>query len=97
MVTAELSVSVAGKGTSMGRFVRAAVEALRKNKRIRVVPGPMSTAIEGRLEDVFKAAETAHNAVLKLGAGRVGTLLKIDDRRDKPSTLKYKHEVVREI
>ena len=90
MVVAEVSVSVLGESASIGRFVRTAVEALKKSG-LKTLPGPNSTSIEAAtLDEVLAAVRDAHMAVVNAGAKRVVTTLKIDDRRDKLATMESK-------
>ncbi len=90
MITAELSIVVVGAGTSMGKYIRAAEEALRKTK-IRIMPSPMGTNIEARtIDEILAATKDAHQAALDAGAKRVLTTLRIDDRKDKDATLDSK-------
>jgi len=90
MIVAEVSVSVLGEGSSIGHFVRAAVEALKKSG-LKTLPGPNSTSIEAAsIDEILEAVRAAHMAVADAGAKRVVTTLKIDDRRDKSATLEAK-------
>jgi len=90
MIVAEVSVSVLGEGSSIGQFVRLAVEAL-KHSGLKTLPGPNSTSIEAAsIDEILGAVKAAHMAVVDAGANRVVTTLKIDDRRDKPATLETK-------
>ena len=90
MVVAEVSVSVLVESASIGRFVRTAVEALKKSG-LKTLPGPNSTSIEAAtLDEVLAAVRDAHIAVVNAGAKRVVTTLKIDDRRDKLATMESK-------
>lgn len=90
MIVAEVSVSVLGEGASIGRFVQAAVEALKKSG-LKTLPGPNGTAIEAlNIDEILNAVRAAHMAVVEKGAKRVVTTLKIDDRRDKPATIETK-------
>ena len=90
MVVAEVSVSVLVESASIGRFVRTAVEALKKSG-LRTLPGPNSTSIEAAtLDEILAAVRDAHIAVVNAGAKRVVTTLKIDDRRDKLATMESK-------
>ena len=90
MIVAEVSVSVLGESSSIGHFVRAAVEALKKSG-LKTLPGPNGTSIEAAsIDEVLGAVRAAHMAVVDAGAKRVVTTLKIDDRRDKPATLETK-------
>jgi len=90
VIVAEVSVSVLGESSSIGHFVRAAVEALKKSG-LKTLPGPNSTSIEAAtLDEVLAAVRDAHMAVVDAGAKRVVTTLKIDDRRDKLATMESK-------
>jgi len=55
----------------------------------------MSTLIEGTPTDLFAVLARLHEAPFARGAGRVYSVIKIDDRRDKESTLAHKVESVR--
>jgi uncharacterized protein (TIGR00106 family) len=90
MIVAEVSVTVLGEGSSIGRFVQVAVEALKKSG-LKTLPGPNGTSIEAvSIDEILGAVKAAHMAVVDTGAKRVVTTLKIDDRRDKPATLETK-------
>jgi len=90
MVVAEVSVSVLGESTSIGYFVRTAVEALKKSG-LKTIPGPNSTSIEAAtIDEVLAAVRDAHMAAVNAGAKRVVTTSKIDDRRDKLATIESK-------
>ena len=94
MIVAEVTVSVLGEGSSIGRFVRVAVDALKKSG-LKTVSGPNSTSIEAAtVEEVLDAVKAAHLAVVETGAKRVVTTLKIDDRRDKPATMETKLKAI---
>jgi len=81
-IIAELSTFPIGKGMSLSKYVKAAVKEL-ESCDVRVTRGAMGTTIEADdLDTLFKAVKLAHEAILKLGAKRVYTTLKIDDRRD---------------
>ena len=94
MVIAEISVTVLGKGPSIGPFVRVAVKELKKSG-LKTISGPNCTSIEAsNIDDILNAVKAAHLAVVEAGAKRVVTHLKIDDRRDKPATLETKMKAV---
>ncbi len=92
MIIAEFSVVPVGTKTpSVSRYVRAALEELGKDKKIRVKPHAMGTVIEARdLGDLFNAVGRAHEAVFKLGVERVVSEIKIDERRDKEASIEKK-------
>ena len=90
MIIAEISVVPIGEGTSVSRFVRLAIDELKKTG-LKTVSGPMGTSVEAAsLNEILNAARAAHEAVMRAGARRVITTLKIDDRRDKPATMETK-------
>ncbi len=94
MVIAELSVVPIGEGTSVSRHIRVAISVLKK-KGIKYEVGGMSTVMEAEdLDTLFSAIKEAHEAVLELGAKRVITTIKIDDRRDKLQTIESKKRAV---
>jgi uncharacterized protein (TIGR00106 family) len=57
----------------------------------------MGTIIEGSLDEVLEVIRKMHEVPFSKGASRVVTLLKIDDRRDKPVTMADKVESVRKL
>lgn len=92
MIIAEISIVPLGTGTpGVSAYVKAALEVLKKQDRIRVEPGAMGTVIEAsNLRDLFDAVEIAHNSVLGMGVKRVVTEIKIDERRDREATIESK-------
>ncbi len=94
MIVAELSVEPIGEGTSISRFVKEALEALRRSG-VKHVPNAMGTVIEANsLDELFAATKAAHEAVFRAGARRVVTTLRLDDRRDKAITIQSKLDAV---
>lgn len=94
---AEFSIVPVGtSGTSVSRYVAAAVKAFRDVEGLDFEVTPMGTvlAAEG-LDTIFEAVRRAHEAVAALGAKRVASTLRIDDRRDKPRTMRDKVEAVK--
>lgn len=92
MIIAEISIVPVGTGTpGVSAYVKAALEVLKKQDRVRVEPGAMGTVIEApNLRELFEAVEKAHNSVLEMDAKRVVTEIKIDERRDKEATIESK-------
>jgi uncharacterized protein (TIGR00106 family) len=83
-VIAEFSIHPIGEGTSVSRYVRSAVDELKKAKGVRLMVTPMATVLEAKnLSDILSAVGAAHEAVFSLGAKRVAFILRVDDRRDK--------------
>ena len=95
MILAQLSIAPVGKGTSLSKYVKIAINAL-KNEPVNIENNAMATVIEAEdLDTLFKAVQRAHNAVVESGAQRIITELKIDDRRDKKATISSKLESIR--
>ena len=91
VVIAEFSVHPIGQGTSVSRYVRAALNQLRKARGVRLLVTPMGTVIEASsLHDLLSAVEKAHESVFEEGAGRVSFTLLVDDRRDKKRRMEDK-------
>jgi len=94
MIISQLSIAPIGKGTSLSKYVKIAIDSIKKNN-INYKTNDMATVIETEdLKTLFKAVEDAHNAVLKSGAERIITELKIDDRRDKNVKMESKVKAV---
>jgi len=71
--------------------VKAAVTAVSKIKGLRLEVTPMSTILEAEeIETVLQAVIVAHEAVKALGAQRVSSTLRIDERLDKPRVMRDK-------
>ena len=83
MVIAEVSVFPRGTETaSIGRYVAAAVRELEASD-LKCTLGPMGTTVEAASpEELYAAVARAQSAVFNLGAGRVYTVIKMDERRD---------------
>ena len=83
MAIAAVSISPVGEGLSVGRYVAAALRVVRAQDRVRHRLDPMFTTLEGDLEDIYALVARMQEAVFAAGAQRVGTVIKIDDRRDR--------------
>jgi uncharacterized protein (TIGR00106 family) len=90
MAIAAVSISPVGEGVSVSRFVAAALRIARAEKRVRVRLDPMFTTLEGELDVVLALIRRMHEAVFEAGAVRVGTVIKIDDRRDRAASMEEK-------
>ncbi|MFC2050297.1 MTH1187 family thiamine-binding protein [Chloroflexota bacterium] len=97
-VIAEISIVPVGTGdTGLGHYVAACIEVLEGRKDISYRLTPMGTIIEGPLDKVLEVIQKMHEVPFNEGASRVVTFLKIDDRRDKPSTMAGKIESVMKL
>ena len=95
-VIAEVKVVPLGTGdTSLSDFVADVEKVLQKQKNLKTMLTPMSTIIEGELEDVMEAVREMHEVPFRKGAMRVSTQISIDDRRDIIASMGKKLESVR--
>lgn len=95
-----VAVSIAPVGSqspSVSRFVAAAESVLRRASDVRYELGPMFTTIEGDLSRIFALIQEMQEAVFAVGAARVSTVVKIDERRDKSNTMDHKVAAVRAL
>ena len=93
MAIVEVSVVPLGTGTtSVSLYVARAVEVLPGEKDIKYELTAMGTIIEGDLEHLLTLVRKMHEAVFDAGITRVVTTIKIDDRRDKISSMSSKME-----
>ena len=83
MAIVAVSISPVGVGVSLSRYVAAAERVVRGQDRIRVRLDPMFTTLEGDVGEIFALIPQMQDAVFEEGAPRVGTVIKIDDRRDR--------------
>ena len=97
MAIAAVSISPVGEGTSVSRYVAAALRVARAQDRVRIRLDPMFTTLEGDLDEIFALVRRMQEAVFEAGAQRVGTVLKIDDRRDRRARMEDKLQSVDEI
>jgi len=96
MVIMEINIIPLGTETpSVSKYIAQAVKVL-KEKGTKYELTSMGTIVEGELDDLLKLAKKMHLATFTQGIKRVVTTIKIDDRRDKPSTVKEKIQRVKE-
>jgi uncharacterized protein (TIGR00106 family) len=97
MTIVEISVIPLGTKTpSISKYVADALRILEKEKDIKYELTSMGTVIEGDLEKVLDLAKKMHEAVFDKEVSRVITIIKIDDRRDKPLSIEGKVKSVKE-
>lgn len=93
MAIVEVSVIPLGTGTpSLSRYVAQVVKVLQDEKDIKYELTSMGTIIEGDLERLLTLTRKMHQAAFDAGAMRVVTVAKIDERRDKISSMSSKIE-----
>lgn len=95
MAIGEVTVIPIGTGsTSLSSYVADMQRVLKEVQGITYELTSMGTIIEGPVPRILAAVEALHESPFAAGAMRVSTSLKIDDRRDKPSTSRSKLEAV---
>ncbi len=96
MAVVEISIVPLGTGnTSLSPYVAACEKELRENAEgLKYELTAMGTIIEGDLDQILKLIRRLHEVPFNNGAKRVSTSIKIDDRRDKTSSIKQKVQSV---
>ena len=92
MAMVAVSLSPGGVGPSVGEYVAEALRVLQAQDDVRWEAGPMFTTLEGDLRRILELVVEMEEAIFAMGCERVGTVLKIDDRRDQPVTIEGKME-----
>jgi len=96
MAIVDISVVPVGTPTaSLSGYVARAVEIVKQEKDIKYELTAMGTIIEGDFDRLMALVSQIHRSVLDAGVDRVVTVVKIDERRDKESTISGKIESVR--
>jgi uncharacterized protein (TIGR00106 family) len=91
MATADLTVISLGRpDASATAYVAEIQRRLARQDRVRYVMHAMGTSLEGETAEVLALVGELHAVPFELGAPRVYTVLKLDERRDKPQTLEDK-------
>ncbi|MEA2417924.1 MAG: hypothetical protein QOE60_130 [Thermoleophilaceae bacterium] len=96
MATADVSVLVLGRaqvGTS--DYIAEIQRRLRRQDRVRFRMHAMGTSLEGATADILAVVAELHAVPFEQGAPRVYTVLKLDERTDRPGqTLEDKVQAV---
>jgi len=96
MAVAEITVTPLGTGSpSLSRYV-AEVEKIIEESGLPYVLTPMSTCIQGSVDEILTLVKRVHECLFQHGVLRVVTTVKIDERRDKELTLEGKIHSVKE-
>ena len=91
-----VSITPVGSGSpSVSAFVAKAEAVLRRAGDVRYELGPMFTSMEGDLGRILELVQEMQQAVFAAGAQRVSTVIKIDERRDRDTSMAHKVEAVR--
>lgn len=87
-IIAEVTVVPLGTpSTSFSTYVAEVEKVLKKFPKIKSMLTPMSTIMEGEMDQVLEAVKAMHEVPFRMGAMRVSTTLRIDDRRDQAITM----------
>lgn len=85
MATADLTVIGLGRSDpSASRYIAAIQRKLGEQERVKFVMHAMGTSLEGETADILALVGELHAVPFGLGLPRVYTVLKLDERRDKP-------------
>ena len=96
MAIVDVVMSPSGtSGTSLSSYVAAIHKVLEKTE-LNYQLTPMSTIIEGDLDEIIKIIREMQETLFDMGVGRVNTNIRIDDRRDKAASMAQKLKSVKE-
>jgi uncharacterized protein (TIGR00106 family) len=98
MAIVQVTIVPLGTGSpSVGEYVAAVYEILEQaGEQLKYQLTPMSTIIEGELDQLLEVVRRMHEVPFENGAMRVSTSITIDDRRDKKGTMEQKLKSVEE-
>ncbi len=92
MALAEVAIVPVGtEHPSYSSFVTAALEAC-DTKGVRYEVGPMSTVLEGDLDEILTCVSRMHRSVLQAGAQRVVTHVTLEERLDQRDSIERRVE-----
>jgi uncharacterized protein (TIGR00106 family) len=94
----EISVIPLGTKTpSLSKYIASCIEVIRKEKGIKFELTAMGTIVEAvTLKRLLNIAVKMHKAVMRKGAKRIVTTIKIDERLDKRLTIQGKINSVKQ-
>ena len=85
MATADLTVLALGReGASPSEYIAEIQRRLAKQERVRYRMHAMGTSLEGTTDDILTVVGELHAVPFEQGIPRVYTVLKLDERRDRP-------------
>jgi uncharacterized protein (TIGR00106 family) len=85
MATADLTVLALGRpAVGASEYIAAIQRKLAAQDRVRYRMHAMGTSLEGSTEDILAVVGELHATPFEQGIPRVYTVLKLDERRDKP-------------
>jgi uncharacterized protein (TIGR00106 family) len=85
MATADLTVLALGRqGASASEYIAEIQRRLARQRRVRYRMHAMGTSLEGTTEDILAVVAELHAVPFEQGVPRVYTVLKLDERHDRP-------------
>jgi uncharacterized protein (TIGR00106 family) len=85
VATADLTVIALGRrDASASEYIAEIQRRLAAQDRVRYEMHAMGTSLEGPTADILAVVGELHAVPFELGVPRVYTVLKLDERRDKP-------------
>jgi uncharacterized protein (TIGR00106 family) len=96
MAMMEISIVPIGTGTASISAYVAGVLRVVEESGLEYELEPMGTVVVGEVKQLLALALRMHELPFAMGALRVATTIKIDDRHDKPLTIAGKVRAVRE-
>ena len=85
MATADLTVLALGRqGASASEYIAEIQRRLGAQSRVKFRMHAMGTSLEGSTEDILAVVGELHAIPFDQGIPRVYTVLKLDERRDRP-------------
>lgn len=85
MATAEVSIlPTAQPGTTTSAYIAEMHRRLREQDKVRFKLNAMGTELEGTTADILEVVRWMHELPLTAGCPRVYTVLKLDERADRP-------------
>jgi len=99
VATADLTVLALGRPqASASEYIAEIQRRLQSQDRVRFRMHAMGTSLEGSTEDILAVVGELHAVPFAMDVPRVYTVLKLDERRDKPDqTLDDKVRSVEEL
>jgi uncharacterized protein (TIGR00106 family) len=96
VATADLTVLALGRPElSATEYIAEIQRRLARQDRVRYRMHAMGTSLEGSTADILAVVEELHAVPFEQGVQRVYTVLKLDERRDRPGqTLEDKVQAV---
>ena len=80
MAVVELTVCPLGTGTT----------SASDQDKVKYLLNPMGTVMEGDIDEIFALIRKIQEDVFDKGVGRVYSIIKVDDRRDKQASMEQK-------